>query len=562
MKRITKTLKKFFSRHYLAIIIIGTTFTLWFSYFYIDRKIHGVWFFSRKLSAEEIAMYLLFMLLGSFVISGGFISDKRRIRRLAELDNLRKMNLIDSIAMKIFKEPSFEKKIEIAIESLKEIVPVKEICVITEQDGKPFIYFSTKRCDICKFVREGKSLNESLDKYEGKFYKGFFVLKINLYSSTSYYTLVKTSHPLTNSEKELIVRYKKTIEPLFINARLMIELKESKNRVEKLLGRYKALHNLLLKLQNASTPEEIFWSISRSTILFFDAKSAYVMDVSERENPDIIAVKNVPEKFIKVLRHCLNTKGWYWKIITDTMRGKKVLYIRDVAKDSNVQSEFSNFARSWMGIPFVLDGRVVAILGINGELPNKFSPEDIVFANMLSDMVSSILVKIRYLEKLDQYSITDSLTGLYNKREFYRRIFEETRKSAMFGRKLSVAVFDLDGFKEWNDTYGHLEGDNLLRKLGNALKKRLRASDTAFRFGGDEFIILMPNTSKESAKKVMSDILFITRELTTGKQVKITISAGIAEYNPNESVEEFIERADEALYKAKKEGKNRIEIAV
>jgi two-component system cell cycle response regulator len=156
---------------------------------------------------------------------------------------------------------------------------------------------------------------------------------------------------------------------------------------------------------------------------------------------------------------------------------------------------------------------------------------------------------------------TDSLTGLFN-RSFFDQVaallMALTRRSR---EPLSLLYLDLDDFKKINDTYGHSQGDKVLKKVGEVIKKSLRSSDIAARYGGEEMVILLPRTKLEAAKLVAKRLLKNLANIQIKfeqKKSKITASLGLAVYQEGLSVSELIERADQALLQAKKTGKNKI----
>lgn len=148
--------------------------------------------------------------------------------------------------------------------------------------------------------------------------------------------------------------------------------------------------------------------------------------------------------------------------------------------------------------------------------------------------------KVKELEKL---SITDSLTNLYNQRHFYKSIEMETAKVNRYSHKLSLLLFDIDNFKHFNDTFGHVEGDSVLTRFGCILLKNIRKTDLAFRYGGDEFLVLLPETDEIEAKKMADRIC---------EEYCLSVSVGISEYQKNESINSFMNRVDSLMYKDKK----------
>ncbi|SDY73606.1 diguanylate cyclase (GGDEF) domain-containing protein [Proteiniborus ethanoligenes] len=169
----------------------------------------------------------------------------------------------------------------------------------------------------------------------------------------------------------------------------------------------------------------------------------------------------------------------------------------------------------------------------------------------------------RYIS-LKALSVEDGLTGAYTKTYLWRKLKEIKNAYTRNGKIFSVAFVDIDCFKEINDTYGHLAGDEALKCFVSTLKSSLRATDYVFRFGGDEFIVLFPETTKENAHKVLerfrdNESYIQCIKSKTGVLIGCSFSAGITEIKGvSDTVEKIIERADEALYQAKAQGKNRV----
>jgi diguanylate cyclase (GGDEF)-like protein/PAS domain S-box-containing protein len=164
----------------------------------------------------------------------------------------------------------------------------------------------------------------------------------------------------------------------------------------------------------------------------------------------------------------------------------------------------------------------------------------------------------RYLE----LSIIDDLTQLYNSRHFYTQLEKEMERSNRYGQPLTLLLLDLDKFKIFNDTYGHVEGDGVLSRLGRVIKRCLRDPDSAYRYGGEEFTIMLPmTTSKDgfvTAERIQNEF---RKEIFTpipGKDIFVTMSIGLSQHNRNENMREFVHRVDQLMYQAKQNGRNRI----
>jgi two-component system, cell cycle response regulator len=170
--------------------------------------------------------------------------------------------------------------------------------------------------------------------------------------------------------------------------------------------------------------------------------------------------------------------------------------------------------------------------------------------------------KARILVKMEQLAITDGLTNLYNSRHFFNMINIEIERHNRYRHHLSLMMLDIDFFKKYNDTWGHLEGDKVLMRMGKVITSCLRTTDMAFRYGGEEFAVLLPETRLQQACLVGNRIKnHIASQVFTpenGKKVSITISIGVTDLVENEKDKSLIQRADKALYHSKASGRNKI----
>jgi two-component system cell cycle response regulator len=168
----------------------------------------------------------------------------------------------------------------------------------------------------------------------------------------------------------------------------------------------------------------------------------------------------------------------------------------------------------------------------------------------------------RILSKLENLAITDGLTKLYNLRHFYNQLEIEIDRSNRYGHPLALLLLDIDNFKTYNDTYGHLEGDKVLVRLGQIIKSCLRTMDCAYRYGGEEFTIILPETTGKEAKnvahRIKTSVEIESFSPESGDIANVTISIGVTEYFRKEPLTTFIQRADRAMYNSKAKGRNAI----
>jgi diguanylate cyclase (GGDEF)-like protein/PAS domain S-box-containing protein len=170
--------------------------------------------------------------------------------------------------------------------------------------------------------------------------------------------------------------------------------------------------------------------------------------------------------------------------------------------------------------------------------------------------IGEAISRKKLYQEVKNLSLKDSLTGLANRRKMNEFIDHIFATSVRFENDLSIIIFDIDHFKDYNDTHGHAQGDIILKKIGNLLTSEGRESDLHIRYGGEEFLVILPQTPVDTAAKFAERI-----HKNIHKETGVTVSIGIAELNAIESFEDLLKRADNALYKAKANGRNRIERA-
>jgi len=172
-----------------------------------------------------------------------------------------------------------------------------------------------------------------------------------------------------------------------------------------------------------------------------------------------------------------------------------------------------------------------------------------------------LIAERRHMERrLRELTLTDDLTKLFNSRHFFEQIQSEIDRANRYNHPLSLLLLDIDGFKRFNDTYGHMEGDKVLSRLGEIIRGCMRKNDSGYRYGGDEFTAILPMThGKEAmtvAERIRQGFCATTFTPEPGNKFEATVSVGIAEREQDEGWEQLTKRADKAMYKAKKNGGN------
>ena len=166
----------------------------------------------------------------------------------------------------------------------------------------------------------------------------------------------------------------------------------------------------------------------------------------------------------------------------------------------------------------------------------------------------------KLMKELEKLAMTDALTSLHNSRYFFKQIKAEIQRHNRYGRDLSLLILDIDFFKNYNDSWGHLEGDKVLMKIGEIISGCMRSMDSAYRYGGEEFAILLPETGLDEAEVVGNRIREAIADADFTPQHNhhetVTISVGAGQWIPNEDFTSFIRRTDQALYVSKDNGRN------
>jgi diguanylate cyclase (GGDEF)-like protein len=217
---------------------------------------------------------------------------------------------------------------------------------------------------------------------------------------------------------------------------------------------------------------------------------------------------------------------------------------------------------SYLCIPLLAHGESLGVLTL-APLPN---PQQSAWAERVSEQIGLAVANLRLRDSLRNQAIRDGLTGLFNRRYFEEAAERELSRAKRHQRPLVFMVLDVDHFKRFNDTYGHDAGDYLLREVGQLLRRSVRQSDVACRFGGEEFVLILPESQTEEARKRADQIRQGFHALGLSHQGKVlgpvTVSIGIASYPEHGSERDVLVRtADEALYRAKNEGRDRVVVA-
>jgi len=245
----------------------------------------------------------------------------------------------------------------------------------------------------------------------------------------------------------------------------------------------------------------------------------------------------------------------------------EALLVRDIDDDPRFKLASKNKykTKSFISLPLKTDNHVVGVMNVTDKFATMkvFTEEDLKYLQLLAHQTVIQIENIRLCEKLASLAVTDALTGVFNHRYFQEQLSREIQRATRYNHDLSLLIFDIDNFKSYNDHYGHLEGDRVLKQVSAAAKKCVRTVDMVCRYGGDEFVVILPATNITGALFVAEKIResvemmdFVVKEKNS--VIRVTVSGGVAAYAEGMQKEELVAGADRQLYHAKTDGGNRM----
>ena len=238
-------------------------------------------------------------------------------------------------------------------------------------------------------------------------------------------------------------------------------------------------------------------------------------------------------------------------LVADALRDPRMKTIRPIVIEPKI--------RSILAVPMIVENRVVGVLSVQAFRENAYQEKLVPLLSTIGQQAAVALENARHY----QLATVDNLTGLYQRDYFFQRLGDEQRRAARYGATFSLLMLDLDAFKKINDRFGHFAGDRFLKAVGSTMKAALRAADIPCRYGGEEFCVLLPETDLAGARiiaeRIRRDIGGI-RVPEGAHALSTTVSIGIASYpvHYEGSLSGLLQKADQALYTAKKQGKDRV----
>lgn len=254
------------------------------------------------------------------------------------------------------------------------------------------------------------------------------------------------------------------------------------------------------------------------------------------------------------------------RVSRNVLDGGEAVVVEDVNKISlpAAPDDWQYKSDSFISYPISIGKRKIGVLNLTDRADGEnYSDADLELLNQIVPQLAVLIDRAGLKDKageFEQLSVTDSLTGLLNRRYLEERLAEEIKRSNRHGFPMSFMMIDVDEFKSYNDEFGHTEGDKALQIVGGCLKENLRGADVAARYGGEEFSILLPQTSSEEAATIAERVRERV-ERADFKNRRVTISVGVASCSLSlNSARDLISAADKALYEAKRLGRNNVQV--
>lgn len=332
-------------------------------------------------------------------------------------------------------------------------------------------------------------------------------------------------------------------------------------------GEVSVFHELGKALTSSLQLDQVLRTIMEkiNEVLHPDTWSLLLMDTEKQELYFEIATGEGSEALKDVrIKLGQGIAGW-------VAQTGEVVVVPDTNTDSRFFSKVDDKTkmqtRSIVAVPVRFRDQCLGVIElINCIGPEGFSPRELALLEALADYAAIAIENARHVQRIHELTITDDCTTLYNARHLNFMLDTEIYRSHRYSYEFSLIFIDLDHFKAVNDTHGHLTGSKLLGEIGNMIKNNCRLIDFAFRYGGDEFVLLLPQTSKENACRVarrlhalMKNTVWLKEE---GLNVRITASVGVASF-PVDSADKagLLHLADEAMYLVKNTTRDRVAAA-
>ncbi|MBI5561066.1 MAG: diguanylate cyclase [Deltaproteobacteria bacterium] len=345
-----------------------------------------------------------------------------------------------------------------------------------------------------------------------------------------------------------------------VSAKIMWQLfEERRKRAEerdKLLKEHEALYHLGHVVESIDSVKDAGHAIvDYATKLTTTPAGSLALFDEKNESMMLAAAKGFSSDFKKVERWDIRAGG----LTNAILNHDGPFFIPDMREFTNPNPVLlKEGVRTLLASSLTVEGRIVGVLYVNDFKVRRFRAEDISLFSLLTVYAGLTMERVKSLEETRLLSISDGLTGLYNQRYLMEQLKKEIQRAQRHKHPLSIIMFDIDHFKEYNDAFGHLEGNKVLKAVAKLLNQNTRVTDTVGRFGGEEFCIIMPQIRKDGGKAFGLRVISEMEKYPMPNRT-VTLSGGIACFPADGKTHlALLRKADARLYKAKKGGRNRM----
>jgi diguanylate cyclase (GGDEF)-like protein len=366
------------------------------------------------------------------------------------------------------------------------------------------------------------------------------------------------SNHFQQSQLRLIEPFADQVAIALENARLYTDMARSADRFE-------TLYHLSQIISTNLRPEDIYPGIHQtvSELMETDYFCISIIDADSETISDVYAVDRGE---VQVLTKRPIEKG----LFATVLKTRKSLLFHNHEEYASEEIgtvmvgklTAADIPQSILIVPLNIGSRTIGVLSTQSYQPNMYSKSDLEMLELLATSVAIAIENSRLFNEVQLLAIMDPLTGLYNRRKFDELATSEFTRAKRYRRPLCAIMIDLDQFKQVNDTYGHVVGDQALSSVASLCKDNLRNIDILARFGGEEFVILLPETKIAEARLTAERLRIDCQDtdfVTTSGSISLTISLGLVELDSScKTLEELITRADQALYASKHAGRNKV----
>lgn len=343
-----------------------------------------------------------------------------------------------------------------------------------------------------------------------------------------------------------------------ITSRKLVEEAERQQRIFA-----EALRTSVSALNSSLNIDEVLDTILNSLEKVIPHNLANIMLVDEEGNARIVRAKGYDAADLEKIAAQSNIQVAETPVMLKMALSGTPIVISDTSREVGWHMvPGMEWVRSYLGAPILVKSKLVGYINLDSTHPNMYDRSHVERLQIFADQAAIAIENARLFNKVEQMAIVDTLTGLYNRRHFYDLGEREIERNRRYHSPLALIMVDLDHFKEVNDRYGHRAGDQVLQYLAGIFGQSLRKMDIPGRIGGEEFVILLPETNFDGAKLVADRLLHAIAESTMqvdDLQIKVTASMGISTLtNEDTTLQELISQADKAMYMAKQAGRNRV----